>query len=113
MESKFRYLRLLSLSLCAFACAACQFRGDVRPLSADIAAPPRFYEAMPACRAAGARFALGKVVNGPLLEEIRQRADARTARTVLRSDASVSPFDESRLNVDVETNGRIFGTRCG
>ncbi|MDB5828906.1 MAG: hypothetical protein JWQ73_3126 [Variovorax sp.] len=113
MELKFRRLPLLALSLCALASTGCQFRGDVRPLSSDIAAPPRFVEATPACRAAGARFALGKVINGPLLEEIRQRADARTARTVLQSEVTAQPFDEGRLNVDVEPNGRIVGTRCG
>lgn len=113
MEFKFRYSRSLSLSTCALALAACQFRGDVRPLSSDIVAPPRFAESIPACRAAGGRFALGKVVNGPLLEEMRQRSEAQMARTVLVSDPKVLPFDESRLNVDVEPNGRIVGTRCG
>ncbi|CAN5782273.1 hypothetical protein BH11PSE13_BH11PSE13_06310 [soil metagenome] len=113
MEFKFRLLPLLSLSICALVSTACQFRGDVRPLSSDIVAPPRFVESTPACRAAGARFALGMVVNGPLLEEIRQRSEARMARTVLRSEVSVQPFDEGRLNVDIEPNGRIVGSRCG
>ena len=113
MESRFRLLPLLSLSLCALASTGCQFRGDFRPLSSDIAAPPRFIEATPACRATGARFALGRIVNSPLLEEIRQRAEARLARTVLQSVVSVEPFDEGRLNVDVEPNGRIIGARCG
>ena len=113
MEFQFRYLRLLSLSVCALASTACQFRGDVRPLSSDIAAPPRFFAATPACRAAGASFALGRVITAPLLEEIRQRSEARMARTVLSTDANSLPFDEGRLNVDVEPNGRIVGSRCG
>ena len=113
MEFRFRRLGLLSLLICAVVSTACQFRSDVRPLSSDVAAPPRFAEATPACRASGARFALGKVVNGPLLEEIRQRAEARVARTVVPSEIDVQPFDEGRLNVDVEPNGRIVGIRCG
>src|SRR4051812_19223085 len=85
--------------------ASCQMRGDVRPASADIAPPPRFAEATPeTCRAAEARFALGRFITAPLLEEMRQRTGARMARTVAVGDTATTVYDGSRLNVDIEPN---------
>lgn len=94
--------------------ASCQMRGDVRPASSDIAPPPRFAEATPqTCSAAESHFALGRFITAPLLEEIRERTGARMARTVTVGDVAATAFDEGRLNVDIEPNGRIVGARCG
>ncbi|MEJ8854660.1 I78 family peptidase inhibitor [Variovorax robiniae] len=92
----------------------CQMRGDVRPLSSELAPPPRFAEGMPEeCRSTEARFALGKQVDAQLLEDMRQRTGARSARSVLPTDPPARDVDPRRLNVDVEASGRIVGARCG
>ncbi|MEJ8846795.1 I78 family peptidase inhibitor [Variovorax rhizosphaerae] len=102
------------LLLGAAGLAGCQMRGDVRPLSSELAPPPRFAESMPEeCRSTEARFALGKQVDAQLLEQMRQRAGARSARSVLPTDPPARDSDATRLNVDIEASGRIVGARCG
>lgn len=104
----------LAVTLGALFLVACQMRGDVRPLSADIAPPPRFAEATPeSCLAAESRFAFGRTITAPLLEELRERAGARLARTVQVADKTDTSVDANRLSIDIEPSGRIVGAHCG
>jgi hypothetical protein len=48
-----------------------------------------------------------------LLEEMRQRAGARAARTVPATETAGPAQDTTRLNVQVEPTGRIVGAHCG
>ncbi|RZL91989.1 MAG: hypothetical protein EOP82_11475 [Variovorax sp.] len=92
--------------------AGCQMRGDLRPLSSEAPPPPAFVEAPANCIASRARFALGRRITGPLLEELRMRSGARMARLVLPDDAPL-PYHPQRLIVDVESTGRVVAVRCG
>lgn len=92
--------------------AGCQMRGDVRPLSSEAPPPPAFVPAPGACQAAAARFALGRQITAPLLEEMRSRVGAESARTAFATDPAL-PVDLKRLIVDIEPTGRIVGLRCG
>ena len=94
------------------ALAGCQMRGDVRPLSSEAPPPPAFVDAPPRCTAARSRFALGRIITKPLLEELRMRTGARTARTALPQDPPL-PYHSARLIVDIEPTGRVVATRCG
>jgi hypothetical protein len=103
----------LALVLAALPLPGCQMRGDVRPASSDIEPPPAFAQTPETCRAAEARFAMGRQISAPLLEEVRQRAGARQARTALPGDAPSIEADATRLTVEIEPTGRIVGARCG
>ena len=103
-----RYLILLPIALAA----GCQMRGDVRPLSSEVPRPPAFVAAPEFCSAARSHFALAQRISAPLLEELRQRTGARRARTQRVDDPQSNEYDASRLTVDIETSGRIVGTRC-
>ena len=48
-----------------------------------------------------------------VLEEMRQRAGARMARTVLATEPADPAQDMMRLNVQVEPTGRVVGAYCG
>lgn len=105
-------LPLVAGVLAAALAAGCQMRGDVRPLSSEAPPPPVFNPPPHTCQAAGARFALGRRITAPLIDEMRSRAGARSARTALASDPAMA-VDPQRLIVDIEPSGRIVGLRCG
>ncbi len=98
--------------LAAALAAGCQVRGDVRPLSSEAPPPPVFAPPPESCQAAGARFALGRQITAPLLEEMRARSGARSARTAVATDPAMA-IDLQRLIVDIDPSGRILGLRCG
>jgi hypothetical protein len=103
----------MALLLGVASLAGCQMRGDVRPLSSELPPPPAFGAAPQECRASEARYALGRIIDAPLLEEMRARAGAASARTVLASDPPSRDTDMTRLDVDVEPTGRIVAAHCG
>ena len=75
-----RYLALATLVL---ALAGCQSPPADRPLTSEVPEPPGFAPPPETCQAGAARFGLGLRVSPLLIEEMRQRAGARMARTVL------------------------------
>ena len=103
--------RLSACVLAAAALGACQMRGDFRPLSSELPPPPAIAQVSGECQASGARFALGRHITAPLMEEIRMRAGARVARTALPNEAA-PPAEPQRLSIDIEPDGRILGLRC-
>ncbi|VTU40542.1 hypothetical protein H4CHR_05263 [Variovorax sp. PBS-H4] len=92
--------------------SGCQFRGESRPLSAEVPPPPTLVDAPAHCIAARARFGLGRLITAALLDEMRMRTGAHRARLVVETDPD-TPFDASRLLVDIEPKGRVVGMRCG
>lgn len=107
-------LRALGLAMAAsLLVAGCQSPPKDRPLTSEVPEPPSFAAPPDACRAAEARFGLGLRASPPLLEEMRQRTGARLARIVLATDSADPAQDMMRLNVQVESTGRVVGAFCG
>jgi len=102
----------LALALAAVL-AGCQSPPADRPLTSEVPEPPGFAPPPETCQAAAVRFGLGLRVSPPLLEEMRQRAGARMARTVLSTETADPAQDTMRLNVQVEPTGRVVGAYCG
>lgn len=107
-------LSAVASSLClSLVLAGCQTPPADRPLSPEVPEPPSFVTPPEACQAASVRFALGLRISQQLLEEMRQRAGARMARTVLATETAEPAQDMMRLNVQVEPTGRVVGAYCG
>lgn len=105
--------RWLCLPVLALVLAGCQAPPKDRPLTSEVPAPPSFTPPPEACQAAAVRFGLGLQANQALLQEMMLRAGARTARTVPATEASSTVQDPTRLNLQVEPNGRVVGAYCG
>ena len=103
----------IGLLATAFLMAGCQTPPADRPLTSEVPEPPSFAPPPEACTAAAVRFGLGLRVTAPLLEEMKQRAGARLARTVAATDTADPSQDTTRLNVQIEPSGRIVGAYCG
>lgn len=101
-----------SWALC-MGLAACQSPPADRPLTSEVPEPPSFVTPPDTCQAASVRFGLGLRITQQLLEEMRQRAGARMARTVLATEPADPAQDMMRLNVQVEPTGRVVGAYCG
>ncbi len=97
----------------AVALGGCQMRGDVRPLSSEAPPPPVFVDVDTGCHAPGARYAVGRQITAPLLEDMRVQTGARFARTVKAGEPAGEPADGGRLNVEVDAQGVVKGARCG
>lgn len=111
-----RCLPAAALALSAaltFALSACQAPPKDRPLTSEVPEPPSFATPPETCQAAAVRFGLGLRVSPSLVEEMRQRAGARLARSVLATDTADPAQDMMRLNVQVEPTGRVVGAYCG
>ena len=106
--------RALLALLALAALAACQTRGTDRPFSSEVPPPPRFAEPAPdpACNASQARYALDQPINQALLEDMRKRSQASSARTTGVGDPPL-PNEAQRLLVEVNAQGRVTGARCG
>lgn len=76
--------------------------------AAAVAAPP------PArCQAEGARFAVGQPVTPQLEAAARFRGTADSVRVLKPGQAVTMEINEGRLNLDVDTRGRVTDVRCG
>ena len=93
--------------------AACQSPPADRPLTSEVPEPPSFVTPPDTCQAASVRFGLGLRITQQLLEEMRQRACARIARTVRATEASDPAQDMMRLNVQFYPNVRVVCSYCG
>lgn len=103
---------MAALGLC-LALAGCQSPPADRPLTSEVPEPPSFVTPPETCQAPSVRFGLGLRITPQLLEEMRQRAGARMARTVLATEPVDQAQDMMRLNVQVEPTGRVVGAYCG
>ena len=100
-----------TMALLLAGCAAP--RGEDRPLTSEVPAPPSFEPPPESCQASGARFGVGLTISQSLLDEMVRRSGARTARTVPAADTPGAPQDPARLSVQVEQAGRVAGAYCG
>lgn len=93
--------------------AACQYAPpESRPLGPNAPPPPRIVDVAQKCNANDARFALGQKITPEVLEDARNRTDARTAATT-KAGVIPSPADPQRLLVEVDAEGKMVGARCG
>ena len=108
---------VMTAALCAASLfvAGCQTKPQFRPLTSE-APPPPIFVAMTGdadCQVNQARYAMGRAIDAPLLEEMRNRTGSKTARTSAAGAPLPAPADPGRLTVDVDPQGRIIGARCG
>ena len=107
----------MAAALCAASLfiAGCQAQPEFRPLTSEAPPPPTFVTvpSEETCQAAQARYALGQALDPLLLEQMRTRTGSKSARTSAVGAPLPVPADPSRLNVDVDAQGRITAARCG
>ncbi|MEJ1170599.1 I78 family peptidase inhibitor [Variovorax sp. CCNWLW235] len=107
----------MAAALCAamLFIAGCQAQPEFRPLTSEAPPPPSFVTvpAEEACQAAQARYALGRPLTPPLLEEMRTRTGSKSARTSAAGTPLLVPADPARLNVDLDPQGLVVAARCG
>lgn len=92
--------------------AACQSPIAPRPLGPDVPPPPQIADTAYKCNAADSRFALGQTISPALLNEARDRTGARSAVMVKAGEAP-APADPLRLLIQVDSEGKMNGARCG
>ena len=80
---------VMAAALCALSLfiAGCQSRPQFRPLTSEAPPPPVFVAVNgdADCQVNQARYALGRAIDAPLLEQIRNRTGSRSARRARRS----------------------------
>ena len=108
---------VMAAALCAASLfiAGCQTKPQFRPLTSE-APPPPVFVALTGdadCQANQTRYALGRAIDAPLLEEMRNRTGSRSARTAPAGAPLAVPADPGRLTIDLDREGRIAGARCG
>lgn len=107
----------MAAALCAamLFVAGCQSKPEFRPLTSEAPPPPTFVTvpAEEACQAGQARYALGRPIDAPLLEEMRTRTGSKSARTAPAGTPLPPPADPARLNVDLDPQGLVVAARCG
>jgi len=107
----------MAAALCAASLllAGCETRPQFRPLTSEVPPPPVFVTVTgdADCQVAQARYALGRVIDAPLLEEMRNRTSSKSARSSPVGAPLPAPADPGRLTIDVDPQGRIVGARCG
>ncbi len=98
---------------CALLLAAVTLAACAQKSSAVPAAPPPPVMVDGECDAQAAQFAVGKIVDAPLIAQAKDRSRAERVR-VLRPGVMVTmEFDARRLNIDVDEKGRVLSVRCG
>jgi hypothetical protein len=107
----------MAAALCAASLfiAGCQAQPEFRPLTSEAPPPPSFVTvpAEEACQATQARYALGRPLTAPLLEEMRTRTGSKSARSAAAGTPLPAPADPARLNVDLDPQGLVVAARCG
>ncbi|AMO24457.1 hypothetical protein GCM10027034_12730 [Ramlibacter solisilvae] len=65
------------------------------------------------CDAQPAQFALGRVLDAGLTEQLRARTGAERVRVVRPGEMVTMEFDGRRLTVELDAGGRVLKLRCG
>lgn len=81
------------------------------PAAPVVVAPPPAPASQ--CNAAGAQFAVGQQTSPQLEVAAAHRAGAQLARSLRPGQAITMEFNSSRLNLDLNAQGRVTGVRCG
>lgn len=98
---------LLAVALGGLAACAQQ------PPAAEPSPPlPRIIE-VEGCDASKVRYAHGRAYSEELREELRQRAEARSARPIYRGQAITREYDKQRLNLELDAAEKLVRAYCG
>jgi hypothetical protein len=65
------------------------------------------------CDEGAAQYAVGRVADAKLAEELRVRANAQRVRMVRPGQMVTMEFDTGRLTLDLDAKGRVVRARCG
>lgn len=65
------------------------------------------------CDAGKAQWALGQIPNDALIERARGDAGARVARVIEYGMLVTMEYNEARLTIDLNEQGRVRQVRCG
>ena len=65
------------------------------------------------CNAQAAQFAVGQSSTASVMESARARSGAHMARILRPGQMVTQEFDAQRLNLEVNSSGRIVAVRCG
>jgi len=65
------------------------------------------------CNESAAQYAVGRVADAKLAEEVRVRASAQRVRMVRPGQMVTMEFDAGRLTLDIDANGKVVRARCG
>lgn len=98
--------RLLGLALATGACASAPDLAMMRkqPLADDL---------LPGCDAASVQHLVGKQICNGSEAKLRQMTGASDIRWIGPGDAIAMDYHTSRLNVEVDQQGRIIRLYCG
>ncbi|CAN7260400.1 I78 family peptidase inhibitor [Acidovorax sp. LjRoot129] len=98
----------------AIAMTACSGYGTAPGASAST--PPAASTPPPAtgqCNAQPAQFAVGQNSTSSVMESARARSGAQMARILRPGQMITKEFDAQRLNLEVDSAGKIIAVRCG
>jgi len=65
------------------------------------------------CDAGKAQWAIGKAPDDDLIERARHDAGARVVRVIAYGMMVTMEYNEARLNLDLDEQGRVQQVRCG
>ena len=65
------------------------------------------------CNAQPAQFVVGQNSTASVVESARQRSGAQTARILRPGQIITKEYDTQRLNLEVDSTGRILAAKCG
>jgi hypothetical protein len=98
----------LGILLLATALSACAQQPPQVPVAP---APPMIAPGQ--CNDGAAQYAVGRVADAKLVEEVRVRASAQRVRTVRPGQMVTMEFDAGRLTLDLDASGKVVRARCG
>ena len=65
------------------------------------------------CNVQAAQWAVGKTPTARVVEDARVRSGARMARVMQKGQVTTMEFDQQRLNLELDAEGKIVAARCG
>jgi len=65
------------------------------------------------CNAQPAQFVVGQNSTASVVESARQRSGAQTARILRPGQIITKEYDTQRLNLEVDSTGRVLAAKCG
>ncbi|MBF6630360.1 MAG: hypothetical protein ITG01_04320 [Comamonas sp.] len=112
MRSSVHLLSLCAAAVLATGCSVMSpHSGQGSSTSAGSKSPaPR---AEQRCNQTGAQWAVGKSNTENNVAEARKRSGAYMARVLRPGQPTTREFNAERLNLEVDTTGRIVAARCG
>jgi len=100
-------LPLSAVLILAVALSGCATTAPAEPPPAPAPEPQAI------CDASGAQFAVGQSATPQLEAAVRHRAGAAISRVLGPNQAATMELNPSRINLDVDAQGRVTGARCG